>query len=200
MDIDRISKEERTEQADPREAEMPIPLGIYALVVVMVIFGAVYIVTDRQPLASELGDHRTLADLMRKAPAPASKGAALDGAPIYAARCAACHQGTGAGLPGVFPPLAASEWVTGKDDVLATILLHGVTGALTVNGAKFAGAMPAFKEQLKDDEIAAVATYLRSQWGNKASAVSAELVAKVRSETASRTAPWNGDAELASLK
>src|SRR5262249_34458945 len=154
---------------------------------------------DRQPLA-EFGDHRSLEDLAPKAAAPAKPGAALDGAPIYAARCAACHQGTGAGLPGVFPPLAASEWVIGKDDVLAKILLHGVTGALTVNGTKFAGAMPAFKDQLKDDEIAAVATYLRSQWGNKVSPVTAELVAKVRADTASRTESFNGDADLAALK
>jgi len=204
MDANRISEQEKREHADPSEAGMPIPLGIFALVAGMVLFGAYYIVTDRQPLASELGDQRTLEDLLPKAAAPAAasgkSGAALDGAPIYAARCAACHQPTGAGLPGVFPPLAGSEWVTGKDEVLAKILLHGVTGDLTVKGATFKGAMPAFKDQLKDEEIAAVATHMRSQWGNKASPVAAEVVAKARAETSSRTAPLNGDAELAALK
>jgi mono/diheme cytochrome c family protein len=204
MDANRISEQEKRENADPSEAGMPIPFGIFALVVGMVLFAAIYILTDHQPLPSELGDQRTLQDLLPKAQAPAAasgnSGAVLDGAPIYAARCAACHQPTGAGLPGVFPPLAGSEWVTGKDEVLAKILLHGVTGELTVKGASFKGAMPAFKDQLKDEEIAAVATHMRSQWGNKASAVAAEVVAKARSETASRSTPWNGDAELAALK
>ena len=204
MDTNRLSEQARRENVDPSEAGMPIPLGIFALMAAMVLFGAYYILTDPQPLPSGLGDQRTLQELMPAAAVPAAAsgkgGAALDGAPIYAARCAACHQGTGAGLPGVFPPLAGSEWVTGKDDVLAKILLHGVSGELTVNGASFKGAMPAFKDQLGDAEIAAVATYLRSQWGHKASPVGAEVVAKARSETASRTAPWNGDAELAAIK
>src|SRR5262245_1961820 len=200
MDTSRVSEQEKREHADPSEAGMPIPLGIFALMVGLVLFGAYYILTDSHPLASELGDQRTLADLAPKAAAPGKAGAALDGAPLYAARCAACHQPTGAGLPGVFPPLAGSEWVTGKDDVLANILLHGVTGDLTVKGATFKGAMPAFKDQLKDEEIAAVATHMRSQWGNKASPVAAEVVAKARDEPSARTAPWNGDAELTILK
>jgi len=203
MDTNRISEQEKREHADPREAGMPIPAGIFALMAAMVLFGAYYILTDLQPPpASELGDQRTLEDFVAKAAPVASSGSggALDGAPIYAARCAACHQPTGAGLPGVFPPLAGSEWVTGKDEVLAKILLHGVTGDLTVKGTTFKGAMPAFKDQLGDAEIAAVATYLRSQWDNKASPVAADVVAKARGETASRTAAFNGDAELAAIK
>ena len=200
MDSSPISEQERRENADPDEASNAIPTGIYVLTAGLVAFGAYYILTQPQPLAPELGDQRTVADLVPKAPAVTSKTATVDGAPIYAARCAACHQATGAGLPGVFPPLAGSEWVTGKDEVLAKILLHGVSGDLTVKGATFKGAMPAFKDQLKDEEIAAVATHMRSQWGNKASAVAADVVAKARAETASRTAPWNGDAELAALK
>jgi len=90
--------------------------------------------------------------------------------------------------------------VTGKEDLIAKILLHGITGALTVKGGTFNGAMPPFKDQLNDAEIAGLATYLRSQWGNAAPAVAADVVAKARTETASRTASWNGDAELAALK
>jgi mono/diheme cytochrome c family protein len=200
MDSSRISEQGRRENADPHEASNAIPMGIYVLVACLVVFGAYYILTQPQPLAPELGDQRTVADLVPKAGAVTGKAATVDGAPIYAARCAACHQPTGAGLPGVFPPLAGSEWVTGKDEVLAKILLHGVSGDLTVKGATFKGAMPAFKDQLKDEEIAAVATHMRSQWGNKASAVATDVVAKARAETASRSTPWNGDAELAALK
>ena len=99
----------------------------------------------------------------------------------------------------MFPPLAGSEWVTGNGEVLASIVLHGVSGAITVAGATFNGVMPTFKDQLKDEEIAALLTYLRSQWGNNAPAVAVESIAKARADTASRAAPFNGDAELAAL-
>ena len=200
MDSSRISQQQRREYADPDEASNAIPTSIYILVACLIVFGAYYILTDPQPLAPQMGDQRTLADLEPKAAKDAAAAGGADGHAIYAARCAACHQASGAGLPGVFPPLAGSEWVTGKGEALASILLHGVTGAVTVNGAKFNGAMPAFKDQLKDEEIAALATYLRSQWGNKAPPVAAEVVAKARAGTASRAAPYNGDAELATLK
>jgi len=201
MDSSRTSEQQRREYADPQEAANAIPMGIYALVACLVVFGVYYILTQPTPLAPEMGDQRTLADLQPKAPAKAGAAVAgADGQAIYAARCTACHQATGAGLPGVFPPLAGSEWVTGKGEALASILLHGVTGAVTVKGAKFSGAMPAFKDQLKDEEIAALATYVRSQWGNQAPPVTTEVVAKARADTASRAAPYNGDAELATLK
>jgi mono/diheme cytochrome c family protein len=201
MDSIRISEQQRRENADPGEQSNAIPMAIYVLVACLILFGSYYIFIQPQPLAPQLGDQRTLADLQPKAAAkggPATGG--IDAHALYAARCAACHQPTGTGLPGVFPPLAGSEWVNGKGDTLASILLHGVTGTITVNGATFNGAMPTFKDQLNDEEIAALATYLRSQWGNHAPAVTADVVAKARADTASRAGPFNGDAELAALK
>ena len=124
----------------------------------------------------------------------------VDGAAVYASRCVACHQATGAGLPGVFPPLAGSEWVVGKAHTLAAVVLHGVEGPLTVKGNTYNGVMPAFAAQLSDDELAALLTHIRSEWGNTAEPVTAEAVAAVREETAARTTPYNGDAELAALK
>jgi mono/diheme cytochrome c family protein len=103
-------------------------------------------------------------------------------------------------LPGVFPPLAGSEWVLGKEATLARILLHGINGSLTVKGSTYNGAMPAFKEQLQDAEIAAVLSHVRSQWGNQGAVVAPEVVATARKDTAARTEPFKGDAELAPLK
>ncbi|MEB3223588.1 MAG: cytochrome c oxidase subunit II [Candidatus Sericytochromatia bacterium] len=91
---------------------------------------------------------------------------AKQGEAIYSSRCAGCHQATGAGIPGVFPPLAGAEQVNGEDKDLAKILVHGLNGAIKVKGTDYNGAMPAFGGQLSDQEIAAVATYVRSQWGN----------------------------------
>jgi mono/diheme cytochrome c family protein len=160
----------------------------------MTAFGVTYIAMSDLDNPAPLGDGRTLAELRSKATAPA--GASIDAAAIYAARCAACHQATGAGLPGVFPPLAGSEWVSGPERVLAALVLHGASGPLTVKGNAYNGAMPAFKEQLSDAEIAALLTHVRSQWGNAASALSAETVTKVRADTAERKAPFAGEAEL----
>lgn len=192
-----VTPQEGREKSDPYELETPIPLPVLGLVAAMVLFGIFYILAASTDPRVELGDRRTLEDLMPKA--SGARGAA-DGSAIYAARCASCHQATGAGLPGVFPPLAKSEWVQGDASRLASIVLHGVQGPLTVGGAAFNGAMPGFRDQLDDSALAAVATYIRVQWGNEAGAVDAATIAAARAATSSRTTPWNGDAELAELK
>jgi len=120
-----------------------------------------------------------------QAPKPAP-----DGAKIYAATCQACHQATGLGLANQFPPLAGSEWVTGREDRLILIILHGITGEIEVEGEMFNGLMPTWGPQFGDDDVAAVATYVRSAWGNKAAPVSTATVARVRAAHAARKAPW----------
>ena len=180
------------EQADPSERIRPIPLVVVALTVAMVAAGVVYILVSEPFGASMLGDRRTLADLR-----PAAAGAGADGKQVYAGNCVACHQATGKGLPGVFPPLAGSEWVQGDERVLANILLHGIDGEITVAGSTFKGSMPAFK-QLGDAELAAVASYVRSQWANHAAAIKPEVFATERKANP-RTAPFNGESELKAL-
>jgi mono/diheme cytochrome c family protein len=195
------TRQEERERGDPYEMETPIPLAVLLLVAGMVVFGMFYILASAPDGRPELGDRRTLDDLRPVVAAPGLAGVAqVDGAAIYAARCASCHQASGLGLPGVFPPLAQSEWVEGDAARLASILLHGIQGELTVKGVAYAGAMPGFREQLDDASIAAVASHIRSQWGNAAPAIEAAAVAAARSASASRTTPWNGDAELASIK
>jgi mono/diheme cytochrome c family protein len=136
---------------------------------------------------------------------PAAKSAAAakeqlpDGKQVYATTCAACHQATGEGVPGVFPPLAGSEWVTGDEGKLARIILHGVTGPIEVAGETFNGMMPPWGGTMKDADIAAVITYVRSAWGNKAAPVTAAAVASIRAANSSRTTPWTA-AELAAVK
>jgi mono/diheme cytochrome c family protein len=130
------------------------------------------------------------------AAAQAATPVAADGAQLFTSRCASCHQATGAGLPGVFPPLAGSEWVNGDGTTVAGILLLGITGPITVKGAAFSGMMPAFGASLSDAEIAAVASYVRSSFGNNSPAVAADAVKGERAKLGSRTTPWAGGAEL----
>ncbi|MEO5695388.1 MAG: cytochrome c [Usitatibacter sp.] len=195
-----VTPQEGREKSDPYELATPIPWPVLGLAAAMVLFGIFYILAASTDSSVELGDRRTLEDLMPKAAQHASATGAVDGAAVFSTRCAACHQASGAGVPGVFPPLAKSEWVQGDATRLANIVLHGVQGSLTVGGNSFSGAMPAFKDQLDDATLAAVATYIRAQWGNEAAAVDAATVAAARAATSSRATPWNGDAELAVQK
>jgi mono/diheme cytochrome c family protein len=101
------------------------------------------------------------------------------------AHCATCHQPDGKGLDPAFPPLANSEWVTGDPDRLIKLTLHGLMGPFELNGKKYTGLVPMtpFGSMLKDDEAAAVLTYVRNAFGNKAPAVSPSQVAAVRKLT-----------------
>ena len=185
------------EKPEPQELVRPMSVPLMVIAAILVTGSIYYIARSGPYQPAEWGDRRTVEDLAAKAQLPGGK---VDGAAAYAARCVACHQPTGAGLPGVFPPLAGSEWVAAKAPAMIQIVLHGAQGPITVKGTIFNGQMPSFGAQLDDAELAAVATYVRAQWGNNADAVTPAMVAEQRAATASRTTPWNGDAELAALK
>ncbi len=192
-----IHSQQQRENPEPQEGSNPMPWFVLLLTAALLVFGIVYIARSSISQPPSYGDGRSVAELQGAAPAAA--GAAVDGKAVFGSHCAACHQATGTGLAGVFPPLAGSEWVLGKDTTVANIVLHGINGSLTVKGASYNGAMPAFKDQLHDAQIAALLTYVRSQWGNQAAAVTTETVAQVRKDSQARTEPFKGDAELASM-
>jgi mono/diheme cytochrome c family protein len=114
---------------------------------------------------------------------------------VFENNCLSCHQATGQGVPGVFPPVVGSEWVTGSPETRARILLHGLTGPVQVAGATYNGALPAWKDVLRDEEIAALATYIRQLRPNDAAAVAAQLITDIRKREGSRTKMWTA-AEL----
>lgn len=189
--MSRPVQSRQSENADPHEQYNPVP-RVVILVVLALLAWAVYYIVSAQPNSSpRLGDQRPLAVL---APAPVS--ASADGKQLYVNACVACHQATGQGLPGVFPPLADSEWVKGEPKVLAQLVLHGITGPITVKGQEYQGAMPAFAEQFSDAELAAVLSFIRHEWGNEVDAITPELVAQARTASADRSQPWQGEKEL----
>src|SRR3546814_6296732 len=97
---------------------------------------------------------------------------------LYEGNCAACHQLSGQGLAGAFPPLANSDYLMAREDKGAGIILHGLSGKIVVNGVEYDGIMP--QMMLSNDEIASVLTYIRNTWGNQGGLVTAEEVSAVR--------------------
>jgi mono/diheme cytochrome c family protein len=107
-------------------------------------------------------------------------------------RCAACHGNEGGGITGLAPPLAGADWVTGPPEWLGRIILQGMTGPIVVNSVPFEGVMPAHGhiQELDDELLAGLMTYLRRSWGNTASAVSPAQVRSIRAASQSRSQPW----------
>ncbi len=106
------------------------------------------------------------------------------------AACFGCHSADGSGIANLGPPLDESEWVTGKSATLINILLHGLVGPVVVDGEMYepSAAMPglSMNPAFKDQSIADIATYIRNEWSNHASAVPAEFVKSQRELTRSR--------------
>jgi len=106
----------------------------------------------------------------------AGGASAAAGEKVYTTNCSSCHQANGKGQPGVFPPLDGNPVVTGPADKVISIVKNGLSGKITVSGMTYNGQMPAWKGTLSDGDIAAVVTYIRSAWTNKAGAVTAAQV------------------------
>jgi mono/diheme cytochrome c family protein len=108
------------------------------------------------------------------------------GKKVFSANCQTCHQANGQGVPGQYPPLAGSEFTNGGSRRMAMIVLKGLQGPVKVKGQEYGTAvMQPWDKTLTDQKIADVMTYERSDWGNKASPVTAEQIAALRKELAS---------------
>ena len=123
-------------------------------------------------------------------PIVASKGR---GQKLFIANCAQCHQASGLGVAGQFPPLVGSEWVIGDAPKrLPQILLHGIQGVIHVKGGVYNNAMPAWDAVLKDNQIADILTYVRGELGgNAAGPITTQEMDDARKETGSRAEPWS---------
>ena len=104
--------------------------------------------------------------------------------------CNTCHQPDGKGLDASgFPSIVNSKWVLGSEERLIKLVLKGLYGAMEVNGKKYKGNVPMtpFGGMLKDEEVAAVLTYVRNSFGNKAPAITPEKVKTVRAAIKNKT-------------
>jgi len=143
--------------------------------------------------AAPAADDTSSAAAAPAADAVADQAGSDEGERVYGTVCVTCHQADGAGIAPAFPPLAGSAVATGDAEVPIKIVLSGLTGEMTRGGTTFNGMMTPWASALSDAEIAAVLTYVRSNFGNSADAVTEAQVAGVRAATSSQTAPYTTD-------
>lgn len=101
-----------------------------------------------------------------------------NGKSVYNKVCMSCHQMSGLGIPGAFPPLAKSDYLNADVNRAIKQVLHGSNGPITVNGKKYNTPMP--KQDLTDQQVADVLTYVYASWDNNKSVVTPEMVKKLR--------------------
>ena len=190
VDVLAVHRQAFRETIDPIEGAETGPWWFWAAAIAAIAFGGFYMGRYTGLFTGETAVHAPVgpAAMMAARSGSGAGAAPANGATIFAGTCAACHQASGTGSPGMFPPLAGSDYVNGDASRLARIVLNGLGGPVTVKGATFNGQMPPWK-QLGDAELAAVLTYIRSSWGNTGAAVTADAVKKERDATATHSGP-----------
>ena len=178
------------EKPEPTEGYSPLPLALLGLMSALILFSAIYVGRYSGGFNPMVYDERMLPG-MQGAAAPVVLDPRVLGKRVFTTNCIACHQTTGLGLPGIYPPLAGSEWAQGPEDRIIRIVLDGLSGPITVEEKQFNNTMPAFGPMLKDEQIADALTYVRSEWGNKAPPVSADKVKEIRAAVADHSGAWS---------
>ena len=127
----------------------------------------------------EGGAIQTMPSADAEAAKPLTKAEKLElGKALYVSTCLACHQADGKGIEKAFPPLVKSDYFSSNPQKIIQVILHGLSGPVTVNGKLYNSVMP--KQTLSDNQIASVATYILNNFGNKGGELHAADVAKLR--------------------
>ncbi len=190
------------EKPEPQENHSPLPLFMLGFISAMVLMVAIYFVHNSGGFSPMVYDERFDPKNAPSNVAEVKVDPVVQGKKLYTTVCASCHQATGLGVPGVYPPLVKSEWVNGSEERVIRILLHGLQGPIKVEGKEYNSVMPAIGPggyNFSDDKIAAVLTYVRQEWGNNAPPVTKAKVTEIRTKAAAgRSTPWTA-AELEAI-
>lgn len=199
IDVTRLHGAILREMDEPADGYEPIPMWMLGFLGAFAIFSGIYLglysggFSPKQFFFTPITERGSTGPVGPPDPKVVGKK-------LFTANCVSCHQSTGLGQAGQFPPLAGSEWVTNDaPNRLVAILLHGLQGPVKVKGASYNGAMAAWESVFKDEQIAAILTYIRSDWGNDAPPITKEAVAAMREKTVARKgSPWT-EAELLAM-
>jgi mono/diheme cytochrome c family protein len=181
------------EQQDPEDGYEPIPFWLITLFFGIIFWAGMYLAYNSGGFRPDVFNAGQVSWVGGSSGPVAPPDPLVLGKRLYTANCVACHQTTGAGVARQFPPLVGSEWVVGGDwhgdNHLVKIMLQGLQGPIQVKGETYNNAMPPW-QQLKDDQIASILTYIRAEWGNQAPPITPEFVAQIRESTGVRSEPW----------
>jgi len=175
-----------------------VPIWLIGLLAISIYWGMLYVNDHAGEFSAKVyAPYPTLAEV--EAAQPHTSGPGPEGKKNFVMICSTCHQNTGLGVPAEGkPPLAGSEWVLAPlPDRMIRIALYGLQGPITVKGQEFGTLqMPAWGGTgalTNDETLAAVLTYIRQnkEWGNNASAVTAEQVKAIRDSLVKRDGPGN---------
>ncbi len=205
--IQKIHSTLANEKPEPTEGFKATPLFLLGFVSTMIFVTSIYVVHYRAGFSPMVFDERF-------DPKVASAGGAKEltpeqiiaaGKKSYLQACASCHQPTGMGVAGAYPPLVGADWVLGSEERLVRLVLHGLNGPIEVLGKNYNGAMPAFGKvpgggyNWNDEKISQVLTYIRSEWGNQAAPITKDKVTEILTTEKARAKPWTS-AELDPFK
>jgi len=185
--VTRIHEQIRREKVDPDLGDEPLPLWGIGFVMVILALGFTYFGMFSGGFRGDVYDERGGAAM-----AAAGGGAATEeedpmvtmiknGKRVFQANCQACHQATGGGVAGLYPPLVGTRWVLENDERLISLILGGLQGPIEVKGNTYNNVMVGWAPTLSDSQVASVITYIRQEWGNEAPPVTPEQVAAARS-------------------
>jgi mono/diheme cytochrome c family protein len=181
------------EKEEPKEGYSPMPLFLLGFISAMILIVEIYIVHNSGGFDPMVYDERFDPKTAKDAGQQVAVDPIVQGKKLYSSVCASCHQANGMGVPGVYPPLAKSDWVN-HDERAIRILLHGLQGPIKVDGKDYNSVMPAIGPggyNFTDEKIAHVLTYVRQEWGNTARPITTGQVTEVRTKAAAgRTTPW----------
>src|SRR5688572_30743307 len=182
---------------EPTVRRASVPVLLIALLVGLVYWGNMYIVEHGGELDARVhSPYRNWKEIDGLKPQDALAQLAAKGARIYGQYCASCHMGDGNGnASSGFPPLVGSEWVLAKDPSrIIRIVLNGLGGPISVKGKEYGQAqMLPWRDALNDEDVAAVLTFVRNSWGNKAPAVDPGLVKTIREQTTDKGGVWSAE-------
>jgi mono/diheme cytochrome c family protein len=174
----------------PEPQQGPVPVWLVGLIGFGIFWAGAYLFSFSGGFSADVFDYQpkfgAAGGGAKGAPDPKVVGKAL-----FSANCITCHQANGQGVPGQYPPLAGSEVETGDaTNQLIAIVLKGLQGPVVVEGKPFNNAMQAWEGQYTDSQLAAILTYVRSDWGNNAPPITADMVKQIRGEFKDRKEQW----------
>jgi cytochrome c5 len=176
--------------AEPSAGRRAIPVWLLVLLFLLLYWGMLYF-DQRSGWAEPTVyiPYRSMAEVGKFQPDIGGSG--VLGKQYYENVCALCHNSDGTGKPNQAPPFVGSEWALGSPNRMIRIPLSGLSGPIQVKGQELNLSMPAMGAAMTDEQLAAVLTYIRHSWGNKASEITPAQVKSVRTEVGNRVQPWS---------